>query len=253
VILKLRQRMTYANVMATVAVFLALGGGAYAALKRNSVGSKQIKPNAVKGVDANEATFGQVPSAKSAATAKGVATNSVGAPGIQDPIRSVNLPLASFVNTGSQETIDFTVSDGTSPDFINVAFCCDFVIEYDDDSDLGGADLADSSFIASTFAVPPDYASGGSFVLRVSKDAHTAIGERLNCDVALNGNPPGGGAQVTTTTAANTSYTLTPAGTYAPGDAALVRLRADDAANTNNHANDRVFIHSVEFRYTATQ
>jgi hypothetical protein len=46
---KLRSGLTYANVMATVAVFLALGGGAYAALKlpKNSVGSKQIKANAV--------------------------------------------------------------------------------------------------------------------------------------------------------------------------------------------------------------
>jgi hypothetical protein len=46
---QVRSGLTYANVMATVAVFLALGGGAYAALKlpKNSVGSKQIKRNAV--------------------------------------------------------------------------------------------------------------------------------------------------------------------------------------------------------------
>jgi hypothetical protein len=42
-------RLTYANVIATIALFLALGGGAYAALKlpTNSVGSAQIKANAV--------------------------------------------------------------------------------------------------------------------------------------------------------------------------------------------------------------
>src|ERR1700710_1838869 len=46
---KVKSALTYANVMATVAVFLALGGGAYAAVKlpKNSVGSKQIKKNAV--------------------------------------------------------------------------------------------------------------------------------------------------------------------------------------------------------------
>jgi hypothetical protein len=46
----LRSRLTYANVMATVAVFIALGGASYAALKlpKNSVGSKQLKPGAVK-------------------------------------------------------------------------------------------------------------------------------------------------------------------------------------------------------------
>src|SRR5947208_1907958 len=41
--------LTYANDMATVAVFLALGGGAYAAfeLPKGSVGSKQLKRGAV--------------------------------------------------------------------------------------------------------------------------------------------------------------------------------------------------------------
>jgi hypothetical protein len=46
---KLRSSLTYANVMATIAVFLAVSGGAYAAitLPRNSVGSRQLKRNAV--------------------------------------------------------------------------------------------------------------------------------------------------------------------------------------------------------------
>src|SRR4051794_4883700 len=46
---KIRPGLSYANVIATIAVFLALGGGAYAALKlpKNSVGSKQIRRNAV--------------------------------------------------------------------------------------------------------------------------------------------------------------------------------------------------------------
>jgi hypothetical protein len=69
-----RSRLTYANVMATVAVFFALGGGAYAvSLKRNSVGAKQLKTNAVTGVDANEATFGEVPSAATAGNAASAA------------------------------------------------------------------------------------------------------------------------------------------------------------------------------------
>lgn len=46
---RLRPKLTYANVMATIAVFIALGGASYAATKlpKNSVGSKQIKANAV--------------------------------------------------------------------------------------------------------------------------------------------------------------------------------------------------------------
>src|SRR4051812_16235113 len=47
---KFRPRLSYANVIGTLALFLALGGGAYAAFKLpdNSVGSRQIKANAVK-------------------------------------------------------------------------------------------------------------------------------------------------------------------------------------------------------------
>lgn len=46
----MRARLSYANVMATVAAFLALGGGAYAALSlpANSVTSREIARNAVK-------------------------------------------------------------------------------------------------------------------------------------------------------------------------------------------------------------
>src|SRR3954451_14771948 len=46
---RLRARLTYANITATLALFLALGGTSYAALKlpRNSVGSKQIRSGAV--------------------------------------------------------------------------------------------------------------------------------------------------------------------------------------------------------------
>ena len=43
-------KLTYANVMATIAVFLALGGGAYAALNlpKNSVSSKTIRNGQVR-------------------------------------------------------------------------------------------------------------------------------------------------------------------------------------------------------------
>jgi hypothetical protein len=44
----LRKRLTYANVMSSLAVFLVIGGGAaFAALGKNTVGSKQLKKNAV--------------------------------------------------------------------------------------------------------------------------------------------------------------------------------------------------------------
>jgi hypothetical protein len=84
----LRPRLTYANVTASLALFLALGGGAYAAvtLPANSVGSRQLRTGAVQrakiknnavngtkvldssltGADIAESTLGKVPSAAAA-------------------------------------------------------------------------------------------------------------------------------------------------------------------------------------------
>ncbi len=45
---QIRNRLTYANVMSTLAVFIALGGSSYAALQ---VGTRDIKNNAVRSVD----------------------------------------------------------------------------------------------------------------------------------------------------------------------------------------------------------
>jgi hypothetical protein len=62
--------LSYANVMATLAIFLVLGGGAYAAaqingklLKNRSVAGKKLRKNTVTGVELNEARLGPVPSA----------------------------------------------------------------------------------------------------------------------------------------------------------------------------------------------
>lgn len=75
----LRSKLTYANVISTLCLFLLLGGGAaYAAsqLGKNTVGSKQLKKNsvttakikkgAVTGAKVKLSTLGPVPSANSA-------------------------------------------------------------------------------------------------------------------------------------------------------------------------------------------
>jgi hypothetical protein len=53
-------------VLASLALLVALGGTGYAAVKlpRNSVGSKQVKPNSLKGVDIKETTLQGVVHAK---------------------------------------------------------------------------------------------------------------------------------------------------------------------------------------------
>lgn len=72
----LRGKLTYANVMATVAVFIALGGAGYAAVKlpKNSVGTRQIKNHAVTGAKIKIASLGTVPRATAAAHATSAET-----------------------------------------------------------------------------------------------------------------------------------------------------------------------------------
>jgi hypothetical protein len=93
---KLQDKLTYANVMASIAVFIALSGSAYAALRvpPNSVGSRQLKAKAVTGgkianetitaakvaehsltgQDINLPDLGTVPSAATATNATNAAT-----------------------------------------------------------------------------------------------------------------------------------------------------------------------------------
>lgn len=88
---QIRKRLTYANVMSSIAVFLVLGGATAlaAGLAKNSVGSKQLKKNAVttakikknavttpkikngaiSGAKINLSTLGTVPSASHAGSA----------------------------------------------------------------------------------------------------------------------------------------------------------------------------------------
>jgi hypothetical protein len=84
---QIRQRLTYANVMSSLAVFLVMGGGAaFAAskigsnqlkansvltgkIKKEAVTTSKLKNDAVTGAKANESTFGQVPSAAFATNA----------------------------------------------------------------------------------------------------------------------------------------------------------------------------------------
>jgi hypothetical protein len=99
---QVRSHLTYANVIATLALFLALGGGAYAALKlpSNSVGSKQIKKNAVNSSKvangsllAGDFKAGQVPAGK---------PGPPGQPGTPGDPGSPGPPAKSFDGTVAQ-------------------------------------------------------------------------------------------------------------------------------------------------------
>ena len=76
----LRSRLTYANVMSTIAVFLVLGGAtAFAAghLGKNTVGSKQLKKNAVTAAKLKKNAVTESKIAKDAITAEKIKNGAV--------------------------------------------------------------------------------------------------------------------------------------------------------------------------------
>jgi hypothetical protein len=103
-----REKLTFANVMAVIAVFIALGGVGYAASKlpRNSVGPKQIRNGAVS-------------EAKLSASAK---TALKGSKGDQGPAGPAGPGATSFVTTLSQGTNLAQVA--TSPNGLTLRGSC---------------------------------------------------------------------------------------------------------------------------------
>jgi hypothetical protein len=128
------RRLTYANVASTLALVLVLGGGGTAVaagLAKNSVGSKQIKPAAVKsadlapgavdsvkirddgvtGTDVAESTLGKVPaattadSATTAERAGNVHAAVVGDDGTLVPGQSLDAVSSTRLFTGAYEVI----------------------------------------------------------------------------------------------------------------------------------------------------
>lgn len=75
----IRRRLTYANVMSTLAVFIALGGSSYAALtingssiKNRSISGKKVRHNTLTGVEVKESSLGRVDRARRADTLGGL-------------------------------------------------------------------------------------------------------------------------------------------------------------------------------------
>ena len=74
----IKRRATFANVVAVIALFVALGGSAIAAghfpgktIKKNSEPGNRIKKNTITGKQVNEDTLGPVPKAKALVAAGG--------------------------------------------------------------------------------------------------------------------------------------------------------------------------------------
>jgi hypothetical protein len=104
----LRRHLTYANVVASLALFLALGGAAFAAtqLPRNSVGTGQLKPESVTAGKIAKKTRNQLRGSRGPQGAQGK-TGKAGAKGATGPKGA----------TGAQGPKGATGADGTGPAF----------------------------------------------------------------------------------------------------------------------------------------
>jgi hypothetical protein len=164
------QRLTYANVMATLALFVALGGATYAAVRipRDSVRSKQIREDAVK--------------------ASEQAPDSVDGSNLMDgSVAAVDLGPSS-VESGS--IADGAVgNDDLGPDSVNSAKIAD--------GSVGPGDLAsDQAAIAPTLAscvgATPWAIGGGGSAPGYWMDAHRIV--HLQGAVSCPGDATEGGA-----------------------------------------------------------
>jgi hypothetical protein len=123
----LRKRLTYANVIATLALFIALGGTSYAvtALPKNSVGTQQLKKSAVTSVKIKDGSLvaadfaaGTLLKGETGATGPTGATGAQGATGPTGPVGSAGFTEASAdgevqtdpASAGSQPTSSFSLS-----------------------------------------------------------------------------------------------------------------------------------------------
>lgn len=110
----MRERLTYANVMSTLAVFLLLGGGAVAATK---IGSKDIAKNAIKSKHIKKGQVKKADIKANAVNSKRVADGSLTAADMvaEEPVHVIGAPgEPTFRNGGDGDCVWYDVS--TSPE-----------------------------------------------------------------------------------------------------------------------------------------
>ena len=92
---RIRDRLTYANVIATLALFVALGGSSYAALKlpRDSVGSEQIRSGAVASGEVKDRSLQLRDISR---TARASLAGKLGPAGPQGPAGQAGAPATRF-------------------------------------------------------------------------------------------------------------------------------------------------------------
>jgi hypothetical protein len=116
---QIRKRLTYANVMSSIAVFLVLGGAsalASAKIKNNAVTTAKIKNGAVSGAKINLGSLGTVPSATNATNATNAGNaNTVGGMTVSKITYAANSPSAPQVVLNTQGLVVTAACVASSP------------------------------------------------------------------------------------------------------------------------------------------
>lgn len=110
---KIRKRLTYANVMSSIAVFLVIGGAtAFAALGKNTVGTKQLKKNAVTAAKIKNGAVNNAKLAPNAVTGDKVADGSL--TGVDINLSSLGtVPKAALADKATTATSATTANKAT--------------------------------------------------------------------------------------------------------------------------------------------
>ena len=169
---------------------------------------------------------------------------SIAAAEILNLTRSIPLPIPSWVPcAGTVAGVWDASGTDAEPDLVAVNTA--LVVEYD----ATGASV-DIDEICTAFTVPADWASGGSFVFRLTQGAATITNlESVECRISVDGAAIGAADEDNLANqVAVQSVTSAPAGTWAAGASIGIACKQGNAS-----ADDIANFHSAEGQYTATQ
>jgi hypothetical protein len=143
VLTKMRGGLTYANVMATIAAFVALGGVGYAAVvvPPDSVGTKQLRNGAVIGSKVKDQSL----------TRADIDISKLGV-----------VPAASYAGSASRADHANTADTASAADTANTATSADTATTANTATTAGHATTADTATIANGLAAPEGFHTVGT-------------------------------------------------------------------------------------------
>jgi hypothetical protein len=195
-----RKRLTYANVMSTLAVFLVVAGGSALAagtLGKNTVGTKQLKNNAVTGAKIKN---GAVTGSKIAAGAVGASSINTAGLTVPNASHAATADTAGKAATATKATSADTATTATKATSADTATTANNALAlggkgpssyYDKSEILWAVVSSTGSLVQGSGAVSSELVEGGRFQVTFNRDveACTSIGSEVD---AGGGEPPSG-------------------------------------------------------------